>query len=135
MLFRSFSTALHVFVPQAENGLRHIIEQSGEVPRSLNQDGVEEVWGIERILGNERLKKALGASFVFDLQSLLTGRTGPNLRNSIAHGLVSSQSLNGPNGVYLWWLLFRLVIFPTSMMKAFRERHAIERDAEEPSDG
>jgi hypothetical protein len=130
-----FSTALHVFVPQAENGLRHLIERTGEVPRSLNQDGVEEVWSIERILGSERLKKALGASFMFDLQSLLSGRTGPNLRNSIAHGLVSSGSLNGPTGFYLWWLLLRLVIIPTPMMKAFRERHAIARDAEEPSDG
>jgi hypothetical protein len=130
-----FSTALHVFVPQAENGLRHIIEQSGEVPRSLNQDGVEEVWSIERIMGNDRLKKALGASFVFDLQSVLSGRTGPNLRNSIAHGLVSSGSLNSPTGFYLWWLLFRLVVVPTAMMKAFRERYAIAREAEEPLDG
>lgn len=130
-----FSTSLHVFVPQAENGLRHIIEQSGEVPRSVNQDGVEEVWSIERIMGNDRLKKALGAAFVFDLQSLLSGRTGPNLRNSIAHGLVSSGSLNSPTGFYLWWLLFRLVVVPTPMMKAFRERHAIARDAKEPSEG
>ncbi|TPQ52973.1 hypothetical protein C2U72_00445 [Prosthecomicrobium hirschii] len=129
-----FSTALHVLVPQAENGLRYIIEQSGEVPRSLNQDGVEEVWSIERIMGNDRLKKALGASFAFDLQSLLSGRTGPNLRNNIAHGLVSSSSLNSPTGFYLWWLLFRLVVFPTSMMRAFRERHAIARDAEEHSE-
>jgi Domain of unknown function (DUF4209) len=51
--------------------------------------------------GNDRLKKALGAAFVFDLQSLLSGRTGPNLRNSIAHGLVSSGSLNSPTGFYL----------------------------------
>lgn len=129
------STALHVFVPQAENGLRHLIEQAGEVPRSLDEDGVEKVWPIDRVLGNERLKEALGAAFVFDLQSLLSGRTGPNLRNSIAHGLVSSVSLNSPTGLYLWWLLFRLVVFPTSMMKAFRERHAIGREAEELLNG
>ena len=96
-----FSTALHVFVPQAENGLRHIIEQSGEVPRSLNQDGVEEFWSIERIMGNDRLNKMLGAAFAFDLKSLLCGRTGPNLRNNIAHGLVSSGLLNSPTGIYL----------------------------------
>lgn len=130
-----FSTALHVFVPQAENGLRYLIEQAGEVPRSLNQDGVEEVWSIERIMGNERLRRALGAAFAFDLQSLLSGRTGPNLRNSIAHGLVSPDSLNSPTGFYLWWLLFRLVVFPPPMMRALRERHTIARDAEESSDG
>ena len=130
-----FSTALHIFVPQAENGLRHFIEKTGEIPRRLIQDGVEEVWSIERIMGNERLKKALGAAFAFDLQSLLSGRTGPNLRNSIAHGLVSSDFLNSPTGFYLWWLLLRLVVFPTSMMRAFGERHAIARETEEPSNG
>lgn len=126
-----FSTALHIFVPQAENGLRHIIEQSGEIPRSLNQDGVEEVWSIERIMGNDRLKTALGAALAFDLQSLLCSRSGPNLRNRIAHGLVSSDSLDSPIGFYLWWLLFRLVIVPTSMMKAFRERQADKPDVSE----
>jgi hypothetical protein len=125
-----FSTALHVLVPQAENGLRHMIEQSGEVPRSLNQDGVEEVWSIERLMGNDRLKKTLGAEFAFDLQSLLCSRAGPNLRNNIAHGLVSSNYLNGPTGFYLWWLLFRLVVIPTSMMKAFLQRRVNTRDSE-----
>ncbi len=124
------STALHIFVPQAENGLRYLIEQAGEVPRNVNQDGIEEVWSIERIFGNERLKKTLGAAFTFDLQSLLSGRTGPNLRNNIAHGLISSDSLNSSSGLYLWWLLLRLVVFPTSAMTAFFERRTIAREAE-----
>ncbi len=129
-----FSTALHIFVPQAENGLRHIIEQTGEVPRSLDQDGIEEVWSIERILGNDRLQKALGPAFTFNLQSLLSKRSGSNLRNNIAHGLVSSESLNSHDGFYLWWLLLRLVVFPTSIMKAFCERHSIARNNVKPSD-
>ena len=74
---------------------------------------------------NDRLKKALGAAFAFDLQSLLSGRTGPNLRNNIAHGLVSSEALNSPTGFYLWWLLVRLVVMPTPMMKGFLERKAV----------
>lgn len=119
-----FSTALHVFVPQAENGLRHLIEKAGEIPRSVNQDGVEEVWSIERVLDNEKLKATIGEAFAFDLLSLLSGRMGPNFRNSIAHGLVSSETLNGPSGFYLWWLLLRLVVLPTSTMRAFCERHA-----------
>lgn len=123
-----FSTALHVFVPQAENGLRHLIEKAGETPRSMNQDGVEEVWSIERVLGNEKLKATIGEAFAFDLLSLLSGRMGPSFRNSIAHGLVSSETLNGPSGFYLWWLLLRLVVLPTSMMRAFCERHTSAKE-------
>lgn len=117
-----FSTALHILVPQAENGLRHLLESQGIIPRNIDQDGVEEAWGIERVLSNDKMQEVLGADFVYELRTLLAGRLGPNLRNLIAHGLADEATLNGEMGFYLWWVLLRLTALPTAGMAAFTER-------------
>lgn len=117
-----FCAAIHFFVPQIENGLRHILEQCGEVPRHIDANGVEEVWGVERTLGHPILREKLGDSFIFELQSLLAGRLGPNIRNSLAHGLLSPGAMNGESAFYLWWVSLRLTLMPTATMTAYRER-------------
>ncbi|WP_189521973.1 MULTISPECIES: DUF4209 domain-containing protein [unclassified Mesorhizobium] len=114
-----FCTALHLFVPQVENGLRHLLEQSGEIPRNIDANGIEEVWGLERTLANPFIQKELGDEFIFELQSLLAGRLGPNIRNSLAHGLLSANSFRGEAALYLWWVLFRLTIMPTPAIGAY----------------
>ena len=117
-----FSTALHILVPQAENGLRYLLEQQGVMPRSINQEGVETAWSCERVLDHEKMVAMLGSELLYELRSLLAGRLGPNLRNLIAHGLASPATLHGPTAFYLWWVLLRLTVWPTDGMKAFLER-------------
>jgi hypothetical protein len=123
-----FSTALHLLVPQVENSLRHVIEHLGEVPRSIENNGVEEAWSLERTLNNSKLNEALGECFIFELQSLLVNRLGPNMRNVIAHGLISHHSLQSESGLYLWWIIFRLVLTFTPSLKAFIERQRSQED-------
>ncbi len=113
------STSLHLFVPQAEASLRHLLEQRGVSPRTMKDDGVEEVWSMERTLQHPLVQQILGPSFLYELQSLLVGRLGPNLRNLIAHGLISRDALQGESGFYLWWVLYRLTIAPTSAFRAY----------------
>lgn len=120
-----FSTALHILIPQVENALRHILEQKGISPVNIDSDGIEEVWGIERVLAHPKVFEAIGPSFVFELKSLLVERLGPNIRNLFAHGALPPNELRGETAVYLWWVVMRLVGFPTSGMKAFLEREGI----------
>ncbi|MCJ2125710.1 DUF4209 domain-containing protein [Methylobacterium sp. J-077] len=117
-----FSTALHVLVPQAENALRHVLEQRGVVARNIDRDGVEEVWSVERVLAHREMAEVLGADMVYELRSLLAGRVGPNLRNVIAHGLADENTLNSETGFYLWWVFVRLVALTTDGMAAWIER-------------
>ena len=117
-----FSTALHLLVPQVENGLRHVLEQSGVVPRNIDADGVEDVWLLGRILDHEKLREILDEDMFYELRTLMAGRLGPNLRNSIAHGLLNEAALNGEMGFYLWWVIVRLICLPTKGLAAFVER-------------
>lgn len=118
-----FSMALHLLVPQVENGLRHVLEQSGVVPRNIDTDGVEDVWLLGRILDHEKLREILDEDMLYELRTLMAGRLGPNLRNSIAHGLLNESALNGEMSFYLWWVIVRLICLPTPGLAAFVERH------------
>ena len=82
----------------------------------------QEVWSYERILGHEVTTKTLGASLVYELQSLLVARLGANFRNLIAHGLLSGEALRSETAFYLWWLLLRLIALPTPKTAEFIER-------------
>lgn len=118
-----FSTALHLLVPQVENGLRHVLETYGVTPRNVDAAGVEEVWSYERILSHPKIKEVLGESMVYELESLLVGRLGANFRNLIAHGLLSPDALNSDVAFYLWWILLRLISIPTQRLREYAERN------------
>ena len=58
-----FSTSLHLFAPQAEAGLRHLLEQQGVSPRTMKEDGVEDAWEMDRILREPLMQKILGPCY------------------------------------------------------------------------
>lgn len=128
-----FSTALHLLVPQVENGLRHVLESHGIVPRNVDAMGIEEVWSYERILSHPKISELLGASMAYELESLLVGRLGPNFRNLIAHGLLSPDALNSDVAFYLWWILLRLISIPTHKLREYTERNQ-EREQPPPKE-
>lgn len=117
-----FSTALHILIPQVENALRYVLTQHEIAPVNVDQHGVEELWGYERILTNPITTKIFGEDFVYELRALLVERLGPNLRNLFAHGALSPNDFQGEVALYLWWLFLRLTALPTSGMRAFIER-------------
>jgi Domain of unknown function (DUF4209) len=117
-----FSTALHLLIPQVENGLRQLLNDQGVIARNINADGIEEVWSYERILGHELTGKTLGASLVYELQSLLVARLGANFRNLVAHGLLAAEAFGSEMAFYLWWLLLHLIVLPTPKLAEYIER-------------
>ncbi|MDM3843455.1 MAG: DUF4209 domain-containing protein [Aphanizomenon gracile PMC638.10] len=45
---------------------------------------------------------------LFDLQGLLIEKSGSNLRNRMAHGLINDNDFSSPIFSYLWWVTLRL---------------------------
>ena len=117
-----FSIALHILIPQIENALRYVLERRGIAPVNIDVEGVEEVWGIEKLLAHAVTIETFGTSFVFELNSLLVARLGPNLRNLFAHGALSPEGFRSETAFYLWWVILRISAFPTSGMREFIER-------------
>jgi hypothetical protein len=49
---------------------------------------------------------------VTDIDNLFNARSGPNLRNRIAHGLIGQWTPHSHDAVYACWLIMQLCCIP-----------------------
>ena len=107
-----FLVASHLLVFQIENSLRFLLGTRGVTTSSLSSEGIQEEYGLDRLLSMPETESILGEDLVFDLRGLLIERHGSNIRNRLAHGLLRSELFGAPELVYLWWLVLGLSIGP-----------------------
>lgn len=118
-------------VPQFEAGLRNIATQIGLIPRNVQPSGVEEAWGLDRLLSEADMVTTLGSSLVFELRSLLIEDYGPKFRHNVAHGLVPPAALQGTDAMYAWWLFLKLCVMPTSYFKEYAAQQITDAPQDE----
>ncbi len=115
-----FMPAMHLLVPQVENSVRHVLERSGVVVSSLNSQEIQEVLGLDNLLRMPETKEILGDDLLFDLKGLFIERFGSNLRNRLAHGLLSDAESISLRSVYIWAILLRICCIP--VLQSLRKR-------------
>lgn len=111
-LTRNPIAAASILVPQVENSIRDLLEREGVKTSVLRRDGTQADSTLEGLLKEEKLKGILGEDAIFDLRGLLVEEFGTNLRNSVAHGLVSQNGFFSPRVTYFWWLILHLCCVP-----------------------
>ncbi len=107
-----FLTAAHLLIPQIEHSLRTLLAERGALVSGIDTQGIQDEHNINAILYREELKAILGENIVFDLQGLLVERFGHNMRNRMAHGLMSAGEFFNGQSIYLWWLTLHLCCLP-----------------------
>lgn len=107
-----FLIATHLLAPQLESSLRHALEAQGGISSKLSSTGIQEEKGLDLLLKEEILEKIFSKDLLFTLQALLVEKTGANLRNSVAHGLMDQDEFYTASAVYFWWLALRLICIP-----------------------
>lgn len=96
--------AVHILVPQFENILRNLAEQLGEAIDTIDQNGITKYRSLASILKSEKVNECLDENLIFLLRGLLVDPFGPNIRNEIAHGIVTEErSYSGP---YIYFIGF-----------------------------
>lgn len=106
-----FIVATHILGMQIENSIRWVLNNEGVITTSLSSEGIQEEIDLNRILDFPELIQIFGDDLIFDLKGLLINRFGENLRNRIAHGLISSNELSSSASIYFWWLTLRICAF------------------------
>ena len=88
--------AVHVLVPQIENALRRLLEMLGEPPNKARRGDPKEKTEktLNDILDEQAIKTYLGEEVVLYLSTLLVDPRGRNLRNRMAHGLMSAAEFH-----------------------------------------
>ncbi len=120
--------ATHLLIPQFEDSMRFVLQNMGVTTSGLDQ-GVQDERSLNTTLYAPELEKAFGPDITFDLQSLLVERYGHNLRNNFAHGLMSHGAFYGVSVVFMWWLILRLICWPTIALTAKSQSSGDRGDA------
>jgi lysyl-tRNA synthetase class 1 len=110
--------ATHILVPQVERGLRSIVSALGKPVTKPHGTvaGVSIAIGIGDILYSADVTEALGPDLTLYFLALFADPRGDNLRNRVAHGLISPNSVD-LNKVNL--LIHTLLVF--GVWKEFAE--------------
>lgn len=103
--------ALHIFAPQMENIFRKIAEDAGSVMAKLKKDLSDEEKLMKDIFEDENLWDCYDNDILFTFKGLLNEKSGANIRNEIAHGIMNSSKGNGPIAVYFFCLVLKMLSF------------------------
>lgn len=113
--------AAHLMIPQFEDSMRFFLQKMEVATSGMDQKGVQDERSLNKTLLSPELQQAFGPDISFDLRSLLIERFGNNLRNNLAHGLMSHGAFYSYPVIYLWWLILRLICWPTIVAMVKKE--------------
>lgn len=98
--------SLHILAPQVENLFRCIAENAGAIMTTLKDDDTSDAKLLTSIFDTPELVECYDNDVLFLLKGLLNEKTGANIRNEIAHGLMGEQKgCNGAARFFLCWVL------------------------------
>ncbi len=105
-----FVTALHILTPQIEHLVRFHLKKVGVITTHLDSNGIENENGLSTLMEHAETKKIFGANLAFELKALFCDPVGPNLRNEMAHGLISYEECVSIYSIYAWWICLRVTL-------------------------
>jgi len=103
-----FFTSTHILIPQIENSIRYLLWNRGVLTSGLDNRGIQDEHHLTTTLYCPEITSIFDEDTLFDLKGLLVERSGSNLRNRMAHGLINDNGFFNPFMSYLWWVTLRL---------------------------
>lgn len=93
--------SMHILAPQAENLFRNIAKEVGGLTVTLENDGTSKEKVLSSIFDLPELNDCYDNDIIFIFRGLLNEKAGANIRNEVAHGLLSESS--AASGVCLYF--------------------------------
>lgn len=104
-----FVVALHILVPQIEHMVRWHLKAADVKTTTLDKDGIENENGLSTLMAVPEATQIFGEDLSFELKALFGDAFGPNLRNELAHGLLTDEDCQSTYAIYAWWLAVKIV--------------------------
>ena len=102
--------ALHIMAPQAENIFRNIAKEVGGLTVTLETDGTSKEKVLSSIFDLPELKDCYDNDILFLFKGLLNEQAGANIRNEIAHGIMSEYNANSGACLYFICAFLKLLV-------------------------
>ncbi len=124
-----FGSSIHLLCPQVEHIVRMKLKESGAHTSNIDRDGIEHENGLSTLMELPQASQVFGKDLCFELKSIFTDSLGANLRNEVAHGLLSDSSSSSISTVYAWWMILRVIVHSLIGKNGTNEEDANEQSA------
>lgn len=99
-------------IPAMEPFVRAQLKRAGAHTLGMDDNGTQHEKTLGELLEMPAAEEFFGKNLVFELQVHLTEKTGFTLRHSYCHGLMSDNQMRTAGVMSLWWLMWRMILFP-----------------------
>lgn len=103
--------ALHILAPQVENLFRNIAREVGGLTVTLENDGSSMEKVLSSIFSVPELLDCYDNDILFIFKGLLNEQSGANIRNEIAHGIISEYASSTGVCLYFGVAVIKLLSF------------------------
>ncbi|MCE9994382.1 DUF4209 domain-containing protein, partial [Enterobacter asburiae] len=112
-----YATSVHLLAPLIEDTIRKILYDFGDYTAIIERNAKSTEVSINTLLSKDSAKDIFDEDFLFELKMLLTNPNGPNLRNTVAHGMLDDDTSQSVEVAYFWWRILRWIILSVVMDK------------------
>lgn len=103
--------AMHIFAPQVENLFRNIAREVGGLTVTLENDGSSMEKVLSSIFDLPELLDCYDNDIIFTFKGLLNEKAGANIRNEVAHGIISEAACNSGVCLYFGAAVIKILSF------------------------
>ena len=107
-----FESSIHLLAPQIEHMVRWQLK--GQGVRTTFTDykagGRETENGLSSLMEEEEVERIYGPDWTYEIKTLFCGPIGWNIRNEVAHGLLSDYEFSSDLYVYAWWFALKMML-------------------------
>lgn len=103
--------SLHILVPQTEQIFRRLASECGDVVFDVKNNGIEQASMLKSVFELPNLNECCDESILFVFKGMMIEKSGSNIRNLIAHGLMDEPQAYSGNAVFFLCSLIRLILF------------------------
>ena len=133
--------SLHILAPQTENIFRNIVKEVGGLTVTLETDGTSKEKVLSSIFDLPELVDCYDNDILFLFKGLLNEQAGANIRNNIAHGIITPEAANSGASLYFICAVIKLLVFSSRRCsEIFSNNHRLQKfinpesDIVEPND-
>lgn len=103
--------AMHILAPQVENLFRNIAREVGGLTVTLENDGSSMEKVLSSIFDLPELLDCYDNDIIFTFKGLLNEKAGANIRNEVAHGIISEAACGSGVCLYFGAAVIKLLSF------------------------
>lgn len=104
-----YLTSMSVLMPQVENAIREMAKTLDILTDKFDNKGIQEYLSLGSIINKLEDSELLEEDLIFNLRLFYAGELGYDMRNNVAHGLLSDDELDcSIQSMAVWWYTLRL---------------------------